>query len=90
MAPAIDGLPAAEREVDVAEPVAALPLLAARRGPCRWCASRCAPSSGCPSPGASAASSVEARADYLAKMEGSRFSLYHDLLLLAKLLATLG
>jgi choline dehydrogenase-like flavoprotein len=34
--------------------------------------------------------SVEARSQYMAKMEGSRFSLYRDLLLLAKLLAMIG
>jgi choline dehydrogenase-like flavoprotein len=34
--------------------------------------------------------SVEARSAYLAKMEGSRFSVYRDLLLLAKLLAMVG
>jgi choline dehydrogenase-like flavoprotein len=34
--------------------------------------------------------SVEARSAYLGKMEGSRFSLYRDLLLLAKLLAMIG
>ena len=34
--------------------------------------------------------SVEARSQYMAKMEGSRFSLYRDLLLLAKLLAMVG
>jgi len=34
--------------------------------------------------------SLEARAQYMAKMEGSRFSLYRDLLLLAKLLAMVG
>jgi choline dehydrogenase-like flavoprotein len=34
--------------------------------------------------------SVEARSDYMAKMESSRFSLYRDLLLLAKLLAMVG
>ncbi|MFL5906642.1 MAG: NAD(P)-binding protein, partial [Solirubrobacterales bacterium] len=34
--------------------------------------------------------SAEARSEYMAKMEGSRFSLYRDLLLLAKLLATVG
>ena len=34
--------------------------------------------------------SVEARSAYLAKMEGSRFSLYRDLLLLAKLLTMIG
>ena len=34
--------------------------------------------------------SVQARADYMAKMEGSRFSIYRDLLLFAKLLAMVG
>jgi choline dehydrogenase-like flavoprotein len=34
--------------------------------------------------------SVEARSEYMAKMEGSRFSIYRDLLLLAKLLAMIG
>ena len=34
--------------------------------------------------------SVDARSQYMAKMEGSRFSLYRDLLLLAKLLAMVG
>jgi choline dehydrogenase-like flavoprotein len=34
--------------------------------------------------------SVEARSAYMAKMESSRFSLYRDLLLLAKLLATIA
>jgi choline dehydrogenase-like flavoprotein len=34
--------------------------------------------------------SVEARGEYMAKMEGSRFALYRDLLLLAKLLAMVG
>ena len=34
--------------------------------------------------------SVEARAEYMAKMESSRFSVYRDLLLLAKLLAMVG
>jgi choline dehydrogenase-like flavoprotein len=33
---------------------------------------------------------VDARAEYMAKMESSRFSLYRDLLLLAKLLAMVG
>ncbi|HEY7121266.1 MAG TPA: GMC family oxidoreductase [Solirubrobacterales bacterium] len=34
--------------------------------------------------------SIEARGEYMAKMEGSRFALYRDLLLLAKLLAMVG
>jgi choline dehydrogenase-like flavoprotein len=34
--------------------------------------------------------SLEARQQYLAKLEGSRFAVYRDLLLLAKLLSTMG
>ncbi len=34
--------------------------------------------------------SVETRSEYMAKMEGSRFAVYRDLLLLAKLLAMIG
>ena len=34
--------------------------------------------------------SLDARSEYMAKMEGSRFALYRDLLLLAKLLAMIG
>jgi len=33
---------------------------------------------------------LEARSEYMAKMEGSRFAIYRDLLLLAKLLAMIG
>jgi choline dehydrogenase-like flavoprotein len=89
MAPGIDGLPAAEREVDVSGPVAeflrSVPppvLLRMRLGlrafewlPFPWRFSRLDP---------------EAAADFLRRLERSRFPLHHDLLLLAKLLATLG
>src|SRR3954451_9496744 len=34
--------------------------------------------------------SLEARSEYMARMEGSRFSFYRDLLLLAKLLSMIG
>jgi choline dehydrogenase-like flavoprotein len=34
--------------------------------------------------------SIETRSEYMAKMEGSRFALYRDLLLLAKLLSMIG
>jgi choline dehydrogenase-like flavoprotein len=89
MAPGIDGLPAAERDVDVSGPVAeflrSVPppaLLRMRLGlrafewlPFPWRFSKLDP---------------EAAADFLRRLERSRFPLHHDLLLLAKLLATLG
>lgn len=52
MAPGVDGAPAAEREVAVAEPVADL-LASIRRASSCNCASACGPSSGCRSHGAS-------------------------------------
>src|SRR4051812_23087988 len=89
MAPGEDGLPAAEIEVPVAEPLARflskmpartvqvvrLALRVIEFLPFPWRFSRMSP---------------DARSDYMAKMEGSRFSLYRDLLLLAKLLAMVG
>jgi choline dehydrogenase-like flavoprotein len=89
IAPGEDGLPAAERQIPVAEPLARfLSRLPARtvqvvrialrvfeRLPFPWRFSRL---------------SVDARAEYLAKMEGSRFAPSRDLLLLAKLLAMIG
>ena len=90
MAPGIDGLPAAERDVDVSGPVAeflALALAAAssprlRLGlrafewlPFPWRFSRLDPA---------------AAEDFLRQLEGSRFPLHHDLLLMAKLFSTLG
>jgi choline dehydrogenase-like flavoprotein len=89
MAPGEDGLPAAERQVPVAEPVARfltrlpartvqlvrLGLVAFEWLPFPWRFSRM---------------SVADRSDYMAQMEGSRFAIYRDLLLLAKLLAMIG
>jgi len=89
MAPGIDGLLAAERDIDVSGPVAeflrslAPPvLLRLRLGlrafewlPFPWRFSRLEP---------------EAADEFLAKLEGSSFSLHHDLLLMAKILSTLG
>ncbi|HEX5929882.1 MAG TPA: GMC family oxidoreductase N-terminal domain-containing protein [Solirubrobacterales bacterium] len=89
MAPGIDGLPAAERDVDVSGPVAGflgsvsprtltrlrLGLRAFEWLPFPWRFSRLDP---------------EAREDFLLKLEGSRLSLHHDLLLMAKLFSTLG
>src|SRR5262245_15541155 len=89
MSPGIDGLPAAEREVDVSGPVAEflrstsprflLQLRLALRVfewlPFPWRFSRLSPT---------------AAEEYLRKLEGSRVPFHHDLLLLAKILATLG
>lgn len=89
MAPGIDGLPAAEREVDVSGPVAAflrsapppvlfrlrLGLRAFEWLPFPWRFSRLGP---------------EAAEDFLRRLEGSRLPLHHDLLLMAKLFSTLG
>jgi choline dehydrogenase-like flavoprotein len=89
MAPGIDGLPAAERDVDVSGPVAEflrsisprtlrglrLGLRAFEWLPFPWRFSRLDP---------------EAAEDFLRRLERSRLSLHHDLLLLAKILSGLG
>src|SRR5215218_10577910 len=89
MAPGLDGLPAAERDVDVSGPVAAflrslspLVLLRIRLGlrafewlPFPWRFSRLDP---------------DAADDFLRRLERSRFPLHHDLLLMAKIFSTLG
>ncbi len=89
MAPGVDGLPAAEGEVDVSGPVAGFlaglsprVLLRMRLGlrafewlPFPWRFSRLEP---------------EAAEDFLRKLDSSRFPLHHDLLLIAKILSTLG
>lgn len=89
MAPGLDGLPTAERDVDVSGPVAeflrSVPppvLLRLRLGlhafewlPFPWRFSKLAP---------------QAADDFLRRLEDSRFPLHHDLLLMAKLFSTLG
>jgi choline dehydrogenase-like flavoprotein len=89
MAPGFDGLPAAEREVDVSGPVARflaelpprilsrlkLGLRAFEWLPFPWRFSRL---------------DLAAREDFLRQMESSRIGLHHDLLLMAKVLCTLG
>ncbi|HVQ57630.1 MAG TPA: GMC family oxidoreductase [Solirubrobacterales bacterium] len=89
MAPGIDGLPQAERDVDVSGPVARFlgsisprTLVRLRLGlrafewlPFPWRFSRL---------------NQSAAEDFLNRLEGSRFSLHHDLLLMAKLFSTLG
>jgi choline dehydrogenase-like flavoprotein len=89
MAPGIDGLPRAERDVDVSGPVAEFlgsvspPVLSRMRLglrafewlPFPWRFSRLDP---------------EAAEDFLLRLEKSRLSFHHDLLLMAKLFSTLG
>jgi choline dehydrogenase-like flavoprotein len=89
MAPGIDGLPAAERDVDVSGPVAGFlssisPRLLARIKlglrafewlPFPWRFSRL---------------DLDAREEFLRRMEGSRFGLHHELLLMAKTFTTIG
>jgi hypothetical protein len=89
MAPALDGLPAAEREVDVSGPVAGflrslsprllrrvkLGLRAFEWLPFPWRFSRL---------------DLAAREDFLNRMERSRFGLHHELLLMAKTFTTIG
>ena len=89
MAPGIDGLPAAEREVDVSGPVAKFlrsvsppVLLRLRLGlrafewlPFPWRFSRLDP---------------EGAADFLHRLERSRFPLHQELLMMAKILSVLG
>jgi choline dehydrogenase-like flavoprotein len=89
MAPGVDGLLAAEREIDVSGPVAKFLTSASPRmlGRLRlalrvfeWL----------PFPWRFSRLDLEAREDFLRRMERSRLSLHHDLLLMAKLFSTLG
>ncbi|HWB68655.1 MAG TPA: GMC family oxidoreductase N-terminal domain-containing protein, partial [Solirubrobacterales bacterium] len=89
MAPAHDGLPAAERDIDVSGPVARFLASLSPRTLTRlrlalrvfeWL----------PFPWRFSRLHLASREDFLKRMEGSRLSLYHDLLLMAKLFATLG
>jgi len=89
MAPAVGGLPAAEREIDVSGPVGQFltslsprVLIRVRLGlrafewlPFPWRFSRL---------------DLSAREDFLQRMERSRFGPYHELLLMAKTFTTLG
>jgi choline dehydrogenase-like flavoprotein len=89
MAPGLDGLPAAEREIDVSGPVAEFLRSASPRALVRirlglrafeWL----------PFPWRFSRLDAAAREDFLRGMETSRFGLYHELLLMAKVFATLG
>src|SRR3954453_16131300 len=89
MAPGFDGLPAAEREVDVSGPVGRFLAELPPRGLARlklglrvfeWL----------PFPWRFSRVDLGAREDYLRRMENSRFGPHHELLLMAKVLCTLG
>jgi choline dehydrogenase-like flavoprotein len=89
MAPGLDGLPAAEREIDVSGPVAEFLRSVSPRALARirlglrafeWL----------PFPWRFSRLDAAAREDFLRGMETSRLGLYHELLLMAKVFATLG
>jgi choline dehydrogenase-like flavoprotein len=89
MAPGYDGLPAAQRDVDVAGPVARFLSELPPRNLSRlklalrvfdWL----------PFPWRFSRLDLAAREDFLSKLEQSRFGPYHDLLVMAKVLCTLG
>jgi choline dehydrogenase-like flavoprotein len=89
MAPGIDGLPAAERDVEVSGPVAQFLSSVSRRTLTRlklglrafeWA----------PFPRRFSHLDPPAREAFLHRLERSRLSLHHDLLLMAKLFSTLG
>jgi choline dehydrogenase-like flavoprotein len=89
MAPGLDGLPAAERDIDVSGPVAEFLRSVSPRALARiklglrafeWL----------PFPWRFSRLDAPAREDFLRGMETSRFGLYHELLLMAKVFATLG
>jgi choline dehydrogenase-like flavoprotein len=89
MAPGLDGLPAAEREIDVSGPVAEFLRSVSPRALARirlglrafeWL----------PFPWRFSRLDASAREDFLRGMESARFGLHHELLLMAKVFATLG
>ena len=89
MAPALDGLPAAERDVDVAGPVGEfLPSLSPRMLKRIRLALRVF--EWLPFPWRFSRLDAGAREDFLRRMEGSRFGLHHELLLMAKTFTTIG
>ena len=90
MAPGFGGLPAAEREVDVSGPVARFLAELPPREPAAPAARAAGVRAGCRSPGASAASTSARARTSSQRMETSRFGPYRDLLLMAKVLCTLG
>jgi choline dehydrogenase-like flavoprotein len=89
MAHGHDGLPAAEREVDVSGPIARFVAELPPRGIARLRLGLRAFEL-LPFPWRFSRLDLAAREDFLARMEGSRLALHHELLLMAKVLCTLG
>ena len=90
MAPGIDGLPAAERDVDVSGPVAEFLKSLSPRMLTRVKARVAGLRVGRPFPWRFSRLDAGARDDFLRRMERSSFRLHHELLLLAKVFSTLG
>ena len=89
MAPGLDGLPRAERDVDVSGPVAEfLPSISPRLLARIKLALRLF--EWLPFPWRFSHLDLAAREDFLGRMEGSRFGLHHELLLMAKTFTTIG
>ena len=89
MAPALDGLPAAEHEVDVSGPVARfLPSLSPRG--LRQVRLGLRVLEWLPFPWRFSRLGVGAREEFLSRMERSRFGLHHQLLMMAKTFTTIG
>src|SRR5215211_3100318 len=89
MAPGVGALPAAEAEVAVAEPIARY-LAALPRGAVRRIRLALFAFEWLPFPWRFSRSSLEARQDFLARMDASPRALYGNLLLFLKVLAGLG
>ncbi|HEX5762522.1 MAG TPA: GMC family oxidoreductase [Solirubrobacterales bacterium] len=89
MAPALDGLPAAEREVDVSGPMARFLVSLSPRA-LRQIRLALRAFEWLPFPWRFSRLDVPTREGFLARMERSRFGLYHQLLLMAKTFTTLG
>ena len=89
MAPGLDGLPAAERDVDVSGPVAEF-LRSTSPGFRNQLRLGLRAFEWLPFPRRFSRLSPEAAEEFLRKLERSRLSFHHDLLLMAKILATLG
>jgi choline dehydrogenase-like flavoprotein len=89
MAPGLDGLPRAERDVDVSGPVAEfLPSISPRLLARIKLALRLF--EWLPFPWRFSHLDLAAREEFLRRMEGSRFGLHHELLLMAKTFTTIG
>jgi choline dehydrogenase-like flavoprotein len=89
MAPGLDGLPAAEREVEVSGPVAEFLRCVSPRV-LRQIRLGLRTFEWLPFPWRFSHLSLAAREDFLRRMERSRFGLFHELLTMGKVFSTLG